>query len=96
MASTEEMRNYRFLDATLCQFTSDLCNTLTRDLADLTPFGITAPKITALKATATEMSTKLDSVKGKLNGLIISWKLSFKMVSQIKDLWHVRLIWCLT
>ncbi|MEN6480624.1 MAG: fibronectin type III domain-containing protein [Anaerolineaceae bacterium] len=31
-------------------FTSNLCNTMTRDLADLTDFGITAPKIAALKA----------------------------------------------
>ena len=43
-------RNYIMSDAELCMFTSNLCNTMTRDLADLADFGITAPKIAALKA----------------------------------------------
>ena len=50
MASIPEQRIYNFLDATLCQYTSDLCNILTRDAVDLGLFGITAPQITALKA----------------------------------------------
>ncbi|MCX6153078.1 MAG: hypothetical protein NT007_02835 [Candidatus Kapabacteria bacterium] len=37
-------------DAELCMFTSNLCLTMTRDLTDLAAFGITAPKIVALKA----------------------------------------------
>ncbi|OGU58328.1 MAG: hypothetical protein A2X64_09930 [Ignavibacteria bacterium GWF2_33_9] len=50
MALTNIPRNYNLPDADLCMFTSNLCNTMTRDLTDLTAFGITALKITALKA----------------------------------------------
>ena len=50
MATDMDRRKYTFGDATLCQFTSNLCNTLTRDLSDLSIFGLTAPKIAALKA----------------------------------------------
>ena len=50
MAVSNSFRNYKLTDAELCMFTSNLCNTMTRDLADLTDFGITAPKIAALKA----------------------------------------------
>ncbi|MCX6153652.1 MAG: hypothetical protein NT007_05800 [Candidatus Kapabacteria bacterium] len=50
MAYNSTVRNYRLTDADLCMFTSNLCITMTRDLTDLTPFGITAPKIAALKA----------------------------------------------
>ncbi|HPO61624.1 MAG TPA: hypothetical protein PK762_00900, partial [Candidatus Kapabacteria bacterium] len=50
MANGEVKRNYNMTDAELCMFTSHLCLTLTRDLADLTEFGITAAKISALKA----------------------------------------------
>jgi len=50
MALTIIPRNYNMSDAELCMFTSNLCNTMTRDLTDLADFGITAPKIAALKA----------------------------------------------
>ena len=50
MAISNTPRNYNMPDAELCMFTSNLCNTMTRDLADLADFGITALKITALKA----------------------------------------------
>ncbi len=43
-------RNYNMTDAELCMFTSNLCNTMTRDLSDLSAFGVTAPKIASLKA----------------------------------------------
>ena len=50
MATAIVQRNYNITDAELCMFTSNLCITMTRDLADLADFGITAPKIAALKA----------------------------------------------
>ena len=50
MATVLNKRNYNMTDAELCMFTSNLCNTMTRDLTDLADFGITAPKIAALKA----------------------------------------------
>ena len=50
MALSNAPRNYNMSDAELCMFTSNLCNTMTRDLTDLADFGITAPKIAALKA----------------------------------------------
>lgn len=50
MAISNTPRNYNMPDADLCMFTSNLCITMTRDLADLADFGITALKITALKA----------------------------------------------
>jgi hypothetical protein len=50
MALSNIQRNYNLPDADLCMFTSNLCNTMTRDLTDLTPFGIEVLKITALKA----------------------------------------------
>ena len=50
MAIKPEQRLYNMLDAELCMFTSNLCDNLTRDLLDLAAFGMTAPKITALKA----------------------------------------------
>lgn len=48
--ANNEMRNYRMTDAELCMFTSNLCNTLLRDIADMAIFGMTNSKITALKA----------------------------------------------
>ena len=50
MADTNVQRTYRMTDAELCMFVSNLVNIMTRDLTDLSPFGITAPKITAFKA----------------------------------------------
>ncbi|MDT3741241.1 MAG: fibronectin type III domain-containing protein [Candidatus Kapabacteria bacterium] len=50
MAAEFPQRNYRMTDAELGMFVSNLCITLTRDLTDLTVFGVTAPKIAALKA----------------------------------------------
>ena len=50
MATELSKRNYNMSDAELCMFTSNLCVTMTRDLTDLADFGITAPKIAALKA----------------------------------------------
>ncbi|MEI6091443.1 MAG: fibronectin type III domain-containing protein [bacterium] len=50
MATAIVQRNYNITDAELCMFTSNLCITMTRDLLDLADFGITAPKIAALKA----------------------------------------------
>jgi hypothetical protein len=50
MATAIIPRNYNISDAELCMFTSNLCITMTRDLTDLADFGITAPKIAALKA----------------------------------------------
>lgn len=50
MALKPARRDYSMLDAELCMFTSSLCDSLTRDLADLAAFGMTAPKIASLKA----------------------------------------------
>ena len=50
MATIEIKRNYTMLDAELCMFASNLCVRLTRDLSDLSTFGIQASSITALKA----------------------------------------------
>lgn len=50
MATNEVRRNYNMIDAELCMFTSNLCNFLTRDIDDFATFGVTAPKIAALKA----------------------------------------------
>lgn len=50
MANSSEQRNYNLTDAELCMYTSNLCMYLTRDLADLSIFGVSAAKITALKA----------------------------------------------
>jgi hypothetical protein len=49
MATAIIPRNYNMSDAELCMFTSKLCITMTRDLTDLADFGITAPKIRALR-----------------------------------------------
>ncbi len=49
MATNQEKRNYTLTDAELCMAVSNLCNTLTRDVADLGPFGISEAKITSLK-----------------------------------------------
>lgn len=50
MATTNIPRNYNLSDAELCSFTSNLCITMQRDIVNLTPFGITVPIITSLKA----------------------------------------------
>ena len=50
MTTINVIRNYNLTDAELCMFTSNLCNFLTRDLLDFAAFGVTAPKIAALKA----------------------------------------------
>ena len=50
MPNNNNQRVYNMLDAELCMFTSNLCNVLTRDIADLAIFGITAAKIASLKA----------------------------------------------
>ncbi len=54
MATNSVKRDYNMTDAELCMFTSNLCNTMTRDLSDLSVFGITAAKIAALKALGDE------------------------------------------
>lgn len=43
-------RAYNMSDAELAQFVTTLCGFLTRDVADLAAFGITAPQIAALQA----------------------------------------------
>jgi len=50
MSSIQEQRNYNLTDAELCMAVSNLCNTLTRDISDLEPFGISEAKITSFKA----------------------------------------------
>ena len=50
MISQNEFRNYKLTDPELCMYTSNLCMYLTRDLSELSIFGVTAPKIAALKA----------------------------------------------
>ncbi len=50
MATNQEKRNYTLTDAELSLAVSNLCNTLTRDVSDLGPFGITEAKITSFKA----------------------------------------------
>ena len=49
MSSIQEQRIYNLTDAELCMAVSNLCNTLTRDVVDLGPFGISEAKITSLK-----------------------------------------------
>ena len=49
MAEDEMKRSFNMTKADLCMFASILANTLTRDIADLTPFGVTTAKITELK-----------------------------------------------
>jgi hypothetical protein len=44
MATLFNKRNYNISDAEICMFTSNLCNTMTRDLVYLADFGITAAK----------------------------------------------------
>lgn len=43
-------RNYNMTDAELCSFASSLAGIMTRDIADLAPFGITAATIASFKA----------------------------------------------
>ena len=50
MADLGAQRNYNLTDAELCMYTSNLCMYLTRDLSELSIFGVSEPKITALKA----------------------------------------------
>ena len=49
MSTNVDFRNYKMTDGELCSFTSNLCNILTRDLTSLSIFGMSAPKIAALK-----------------------------------------------
>ena len=42
MAISKEQRVYNMMDADLIMFTSNLCNTMTRDLSDLGVFGVTS------------------------------------------------------
>ena len=50
MATNVIQRNYNMLDSDLCMFVSNLCNTLTHDLASLSILGLTASKIASFKA----------------------------------------------
>ena len=50
MSTSSDSKSFALSYPDLCMFTSNLCITLTRDLTDLAPFAITAPKIAALKA----------------------------------------------
>jgi hypothetical protein len=45
MAIKSDIRNYYLIAAELCMLTFNLFNNLMWDLIDLTPFGITPPKI---------------------------------------------------
>lgn len=68
MASIQEQRIYNFLDATLCQYTSDLCDILTRDLLSMAQFGVSSLNITNLKALgdAFEVFPPDDALLGEL------------------------------
>ena len=50
MATIDVKRNYTMIDAELSMFASDLCVRLTRDLSDVSVFGVQASSISALKA----------------------------------------------
>jgi hypothetical protein len=50
MAINVLQRSYNLLDADLCMFVSNLCNTLTRDLSDLSILGLSVLKIASFKA----------------------------------------------
>ena len=50
MANPELKRDYRMTDGELSTFVSNFCSIATRDLLDLTSFGLTEAKITALDA----------------------------------------------
>ena len=49
MSTNNDKRNYNMTDAELCMYVSNLCNFLTRDLADLEQFGLTSDKIESFK-----------------------------------------------
>ena len=49
MTEDELRKSFNMSKADLCMFASVLANTLTRDIADLTPFGVTTAKIGELK-----------------------------------------------
>ncbi len=49
MSEDEMKRSFNMTKADLCMFASILANTLTRDIEDLTPFGVTTAKIAELK-----------------------------------------------
>jgi len=50
MTEDEMRKSFNMSKADLCMFASVLANTLTRDIADLTPFGVTTAKIAEFKA----------------------------------------------
>lgn len=49
MAADLEIRKYKISDAELCMFTSNLCNTLIRDMGDMVAFGLTPNDVSELK-----------------------------------------------
>lgn len=50
MATNDIQRNSNLTDPELCMFTSNLCNTMTRDLSDIASFGVSSLSVTNLKA----------------------------------------------
>ena len=54
MPTANAQRKYNLSDAELCMFTSNLCTTMTRDLDDLSFFGINQDKIDELKSLGDE------------------------------------------
>ena len=94
--ASEVMRDYRMLDAELYSFASDLCQRLTRDIADL-GFGITNASITALQ-NLTDAFEAIPSDDGLLGDLMLATQTKNDLADQIREnirnlALHIQLKW---
>lgn len=96
MAAIDEIREYHMLDAELYSFASDLCQRLTRDIAEL-GFGITNASITALQA-LTDAFQAIPSDDGLIGDLMLATQTKNELAAQVREnirnmALHIQLKW---
>ncbi len=84
MASVEFKRDYRMLDAELCMFASDLCVRLSRDLDDVSVFGINDSLINDLRNLGDEFET-FPSDDAYLGDMMLATQTKNQIAEQLRE-----------
>lgn len=88
MRSKNVLRDYKMTDSELCLLTPKICMFLTRDLADLGDFGISAQKITELKTLANEFEYFPDD-EYYMVGMMEATEAKNQILAQLKEAYRM-------
>ena len=97
MRSQNVLREYNMSDSEMCFLASKICSYLTRDLADLQDFGITAQKITDLKTLITAFESFPDD-DYYLGASMLATELKNQKVVELKEdyrkmILRINMVW---